>query len=86
MFIETNPPRRGGPPCPPAPIDTVLPSVDAYAALAGWMHRVCADAAGRYEPPVVWSGSVLVMPLIETNPPRRVGPLRPPERIGLRSP
>ena len=26
--------------------------VDAYAALAGWMHRVCADLAGCYENPV----------------------------------
>ena len=30
----------------------VLPIVDAYAALAGWMHRVCADLAGCYEIPV----------------------------------
>ena len=27
----------------------VLPMVDAHAALAGWMHRVCADLAGCYE-------------------------------------
>ena len=30
----------------------VLPIVDACAALAGWMHRVCADLAGGYENPV----------------------------------
>ena len=45
-LIETNPLCRGGPRCPPERIDTVLPIVDAYAALAGWMHRVCADLAG----------------------------------------
>ena len=43
--IETNPPRRGGQSCPPARIDTVLPIVFAYAALAGWMDRVRADLA-----------------------------------------
>ena len=26
--------------------------VDAYAALAAWMHRVCADLAGCYEIPI----------------------------------
>ncbi len=26
--------------------------VDAHTALAGWMHRVCADLAGCYENPV----------------------------------
>ena len=53
-LIETNPPRRGGPLCPPARIDTVLPlaDVDVNATLAGWMHRVCADLAGCYEIPV----------------------------------
>ena len=57
-LIETNPLRRGGPLCPPARIDMVLLFVDvdahAHAALAGWMHRVCADLAGCYEIPV-WS-------------------------------
>ena len=30
-------------------IVVVLLFIDAYAALAGWMHRVCADLAGCYE-------------------------------------
>ena len=38
-----------GPPCPPARVGTEMGFVDAYAALAGWMHRVCADLAGCYE-------------------------------------
>jgi phosphatidylethanolamine-binding protein (PEBP) family uncharacterized protein len=42
----TNPPRRGGPPRPPARIDAALLNIDVYVALAGWMHRVCADLAG----------------------------------------
>jgi hypothetical protein len=42
----TTPPRRGGPPRPPARIDAALLNIDVYAALAGWMHRVCADLAG----------------------------------------
>ena len=42
----TNPPRRGGPPRPPARIDAALLNIDVYAALAGLMHRVCADLAG----------------------------------------
>ena len=50
------------------------------------MHPMRADAAGRYETPVVWSGSLLVMPLIETNPLRRGGPLRPPVRFYLGAP
>ena len=54
LCIETNPLRRGGPLRPPVRIDTVLPSVDAYAALAGWMHRVCAELAGCHENPVCW--------------------------------
>ena len=45
----TNPPRMGGPMCPPAHFDSVLPFIDVNAALAGWMHRVCADLAGCYE-------------------------------------
>ena len=28
--------------------------VDAYAALAGWMHRVCIDLVGRYYLTVLW--------------------------------
>jgi hypothetical protein len=55
-----------------------LPFVDAYAALAGRVHRVSADAAGRYKTTVVWTGSACMLPLIETNPPRRGGPLCPP--------
>ena len=39
-YHRTNPPRRGGPPCPPARFDTVLPFIDVNNALAGWMHRV----------------------------------------------
>ncbi len=27
-------------------------NADAHAALAGWMHRVCAELAGCYENPV----------------------------------
>ena len=46
-----NPLRRGGPPCPPVRVGTKMGFVDAYAALAGWMHRVCADLAGCYEIP-----------------------------------
>ena len=41
-----------GPPRPPARVGTKMGFVDAYAALAGWMHRVCADLAGCYEIPV----------------------------------
>mgnify|MGYP006205916233 CR=1 FL=1 len=32
-----------------------LVTIDVYAALAGWMHRVCADLAGCYENPVWYS-------------------------------
>ncbi len=53
-LIETKPPRRGGPPCPPARIDTVLPFLDAYAALAGWMDRVRADLAECNENSDYW--------------------------------
>ncbi len=35
--------------------DSVLPLVDAYPPLAGWMHRVCADLAGWDENPVWFS-------------------------------
>ena len=60
-LIETNPPRRGGPLCPPERIDTVLlfvdvdvdVDVDANAALGGWMHCVCADLAGCYKTTVL---------------------------------
>ncbi len=52
-FMETNPPRRGGPPRPPERIGMkmgfivmVLLFIDVDTALAGWMHRVCADLAG----------------------------------------
>ena len=31
----------------------VLLIVDAHTALAGWMHRVCADLAGCYETSVL---------------------------------
>jgi hypothetical protein len=47
-------------------------------SLARWMDLVRADAAERYETPA-WCSAV-VMPLIETNPPRRGGPLCPPAR------
>ena len=30
----------------------VLPIVDVHVALAGWLHRVCADLAGCYEIPI----------------------------------
>jgi len=53
-FIETNPLPRGGPLYPQARIDTVLLFVDVNAALAGWMHRVCADLAGCYETSDYW--------------------------------
>ncbi len=36
-------------------IVVVLLFVDVYYALAGWMHRVCADLAGCYENPVLHS-------------------------------
>ncbi len=60
-LIETNTPRRGGPLCPPARIDTVLlfvdvdvdVDVDANAALGGWMHCVCADLARCYKTTVL---------------------------------
>ncbi len=56
-LIESNPLRRGGPLCPPACIGLgfplFLPIVDANAALAGWMYRVCADLAGCYETSVL---------------------------------
>ena len=47
-----NPLCRGGPLCPPARIGTKMGFVGTYAALAGWMYRVCADLAGCYENPV----------------------------------
>ncbi|MFN7829719.1 MAG: hypothetical protein ACK5NX_00805, partial [Armatimonadota bacterium] len=53
-LIQTNPLRRGGPLCLPARIDTVLLFVDVNAALAGWMHRGCADLAGCYETSDYW--------------------------------
>ena len=52
-LIETNPPRRGRPLRRPARVGTKMGFVDAYAALAGWMHRVCADLAGCYETSVL---------------------------------
>ena len=52
-LIETNPPRRGGPLCPPACIDALLAIIDVYTALARWMHRVCADLAG-WDETSVW--------------------------------
>ena len=45
-FMETNPPRRGGPPRPPARIGMKMGFVDVNTPLAGWMDRVCADLAG----------------------------------------
>ena len=47
-FIETNPPRRCGPPRPPARFGVELPIADVHAALAGWMQDVRADRAGCY--------------------------------------
>jgi hypothetical protein len=35
--------------CPPARFDTLLLFIDVNNALAGWMHRMCADLAGCYE-------------------------------------
>ena len=55
-----------GPPRPSARIGTEMGFVDAYAALAGWMHRVCADLAGCYENPVrypVRLGWFVVLPV-----------------------
>ena len=52
---KTNPPRRGGPLCPPAQENvTVVFCDDACLAINGlplarWMHPVRADAAGRYK-------------------------------------
>ena len=44
-------------PRPPARIDTVLLMLmsiaDVHAALAGWLHRVCADLAGCWETSVL---------------------------------
>ena len=54
-LMETNPPRRGGPLCPPARIDTAWLNIDVYPPLAGWMHRVCADLAGWDENSVWFS-------------------------------
>jgi hypothetical protein len=51
-LIETNLCVGAGRCVRPARIDTVLPIVDVHAALARWMHRVCADLAGCYENPV----------------------------------
>jgi hypothetical protein len=48
-LMETNPPRRGGPPRPPARIGMKMGLVDVNTPLAGWMHRPCADLAGCYE-------------------------------------
>ena len=56
---ETNPPRMGGPLCPPTQENvTVGFCDDACLAvngcpLARWMHPVRADAAGRYETTVL---------------------------------
>jgi hypothetical protein len=33
---------------------TILPLIDIDVALAGWMHRVCADLAGCYETSDCW--------------------------------
>ena len=75
--VKTNPPRRGGPLCPPAGSEFMCLHINVRP-LAGWMHRVCADLAGRYDTSVVCSGSSFVLPLIETNPLRRGWPLCPP--------
>ena len=52
---ETNSPRRGGPLCPPARVELRVVAVSnvgiTVVSLARWMHRVRADAAGRYEIP-----------------------------------
>ena len=76
-YHRTNPPRRGGPPCPPARFDTVLTLIDVNNALDGWMHRVCADLAGCHENSV----SKFAVTYHRTNPLRRGGPLCPPARF-----
>ncbi|MFN7830232.1 MAG: hypothetical protein ACK5NX_03445 [Armatimonadota bacterium] len=53
---------------------SVLPFVDVYTPLAGWMHRMCADVAGWDENPV----SKFAVTYHRTNPLRRGGPLCPP--------
>ena len=52
--METNPPRRGGPPCPPAQENVTVGFCDD-ACLAGdglplarWMYPVRAEVAGCY--------------------------------------
>ena len=59
---------------------SVLSFIDVNAALARWMHRVCADLAGCYENPV----SKFAVTYHRTNPPRRGGPLCPPARFGMK--
>ena len=54
-LIETNPQRRGGPLCPPVCIDADWLNIEVCDALAGWMHRVCADLAGWDENSVWFS-------------------------------
>ena len=54
-YHPTNPPRRGGPLCPPARIGMEMGFIDVNPPLAGWMHRMCADLAGRYEISALWS-------------------------------
>jgi len=82
-LIETNPPHRGRPPCPPA-CNALLVVAGCNVginagSLARWMDRV---RAGRAESNTnIGYGSHVTF--YETNPPRRGRPLRRPARIVL---
>ena len=75
--LITNPPRRGGPLCPPLRFGMEMGFIDVNPPLAGWMHRMCADFAGWYEKSD-FESAVIFHP---TNPLRRGGPLCPPACI-----
>jgi hypothetical protein len=53
--LITNPPRRGGPLCPPVRFGMEMGFIDVNPPLAGWMHRMCADLAGWDENSVWFS-------------------------------
>jgi len=54
-YHPTNPPRRGGPLCPPVRFGMEMGFIDVNPPLAGWMHRMCADLAGWDENSVWFS-------------------------------
>jgi hypothetical protein len=60
----------------------VLPILDVHAALAGWMHRVCADLAGCCETSV-WCVVRLRLFVALPGPVGRPSPMVTPRLFGI---